>query len=253
MNIREEYQLEMKKVKPSKALNDKILEQAALEQERPEKKKKRNPVFSLGALAAAVVLVVMIGSNFNNIKSFASSFWGKLTLTTGSKHMELDIEPIQIDKDEFISQEGTELVLGSDSNYWNTYSSLEECEKKTGMKLWDSDQLSCSEVGVVLDKYDRGIIYYDCKYKGDTYKLSGMFATKPGVHPGYGIENEYYKTYAYGNGKKAYFIITNNEHNKADQVVYFTANNVLYQLGVDASETGTKRAEELIDIIAADE
>lgn len=252
MNIREEYQLEMKKVKPSKALNDKILEQAVLEQERPEKKKKRNPVFSLGALAAAVVLVVMIGSNFNNIRSFASSFWGKLTLTTGSKHMELDIEPIQIDKDEFISQEGTELVLGSDSNYWNTYSSLEECEKKTGMKLWDSDQLSCSDISVILLEYDRGIICYECKYKGDTYTLSGMFATKPGVHPGYGIENEYYKTYAYGNGKKAYFIIT-NEYNKTNQWVYFTANNVLYQLGVDASETGTKRAEELIDIIAADE
>ena len=134
---------------------------------------------------------------------------------------------------------------------------MEECKKQTGLKLWNSDQMSVSEMNISLDEYGQGFITCRIKYRGKEYYPIGMFRTKLAKEQwGAGNENEYYRTYSYGNGKKAYFVKDNEcsyEHNEDDQTIYFTANHVLYMFDTDYSETGTKRAEELIDIIAADE
>lgn len=254
MNIREEYQLEMKKVKPAKALNDKILNQAASGQ---TKMKKRIPVFPVGIAAAAVILIVLFGSNFQDIKAFASSFFGNFVLEAGNKHMELgDLKPVQIDLNKFISQEGTHLIDGSTDAYVHNYSSIEECKKQTGLQLWDSDQISVSWIDIVLDVYGQGEITCEFKYQGKRYSINGMFMTKEREQWGYGTELAFYRTYSYGNGKKAYFVKNKDldgEKYSDMQDVYFTANHVMYQLFTKNSKTGTKKAEELIDIIAAND
>ncbi|MBR1740325.1 MAG: hypothetical protein IJ733_00350 [Lachnospiraceae bacterium] len=212
MNIREEYRLEMEHVKPSSVLNDVILEQADLEGDKRAKMRKRKQFVSIGFAAAALVIVILTGANFHDVKAFASSLFGNFTLWAGKEQIEVgELEPVSVDFGKFVSQEGTHLVDGSTDSYYHNYSSLEEMEEQTGLHLWDSKKLPVSLITLELDIYGQGELSCEFKDGGECYQTNGMFMIKEREKWGYGTEEEFYRTYTFrdsasGEERKAYFV-----------------------------------------------
>lgn len=97
---------------------------------------------------------------------------------------------------------------------------------------------------------------FECVYQGKRYAMNGRFVTAEGKDTwGYGTKVNPYKTYCYGDGQKAYFIKDDGyegdgKGDSGKQVVYFTADDILYQLFVERSQEGIEMEENIIDIVA---
>lgn len=193
----------------------------------------------------------------SNVTAAIKEYFGKFHLSAGKEEIDFgEMVPVDIDYEAFKSAKGTKQVIGSDS-YWHSYSDLEELEAETGLRLWSSFEIKVSYVSLHLDDdYHTGHIGCTFVYQGKKYSMNGMFMTAERKDNwGYGTKAEPYRTYSYGDGQKTYFIKEKGyegdekgEHGK--QIVYFTANDILYQLCVERTQEETEIAENIIDEIA---
>ena len=211
-------------------------------------------------VVAVVAVVIVLGtlqtSVVGNVTAAIKECFGKFQLHAGKEQFDFgEMVPVEIDFETFKSAKGTERVIGSQTEYWNLYSSLEQLERATGLHLWNSDEIKVSEISLSLDVYHQGNISCEFAYQGKRYAMNGMFMTAENKDNwGYGTKVEPYRTYSYGEGKKAYFIKDegyegHGKGNPGMQVIYFATDTVMYQLFVDRTEEGTQTAENIIDII----
>lgn len=212
---------------------------------------------AVAMVAVIVAFEVSQTSVVGNVTAAIKEYFGKFHLTAGKEEIDFgEMVPVDIDFEAFKSAKGTELVMGSKTRYWHEYSGLEELEEETGLHLWSSDEIKVSNISLTLDFYHQGLISCEFSYQGKGYTMNGMFVTDEGKDTwGYGTKVDPYRTYCYGDGQKAYFVkdegYEGDEKGKLGiQVVYFTADNILYQLFVERSQKGTEMAENIIDIVA---
>lgn len=253
-----EYKGMMNKVQIPENM-DSRLKNRLLSDKKENKKMVYKKMVKRVAIAMAAVLVVFGASQtsvVSNVTAAIKEYFGKFHLSAGKEEIDFgEMVPVDIDYEAFKSAKGTKQVIGSDS-YWHAYSDLEELEAETGLRLWSSDEIKVSYVSLHLDGYHQGHMDCDFVYQGKKYSMNGMFVTAERKDTwGYGTKAEPYRTYSYGDGQKAYFIKEkgyegDEKGNPGKQIVYFTANDILYQLCVERSQEGTQMAENIIDEIA---
>ena len=213
-------------------------------------------VFVMGRLKAAAVIMslfLVVGISGYAVARNAGFF----TLKTGDKEMDVEkAEPLEIDFESFKAMEETEYDNESQT-YFHEFTSVDVAEKTMGIKLWSSDEITAmGPIMIALSTYGTGHISGGwLKYGDMEFALNGQFTFDNNTDGmGYGTKRQYYRTYKYGDEKTAYFVkdagYDGDEEHSAKQVVYFTANNIQYQLFVERTDDGTKMAEEIIDIIA---
>lgn len=227
-------------------------------------KENKHRIYKKMVKRVAVVMVALVfvfgasqTSLVSNVTAAIKEYLGNFHLQAGKEEIDMgELVPVDIDFEAFKSAKGTEPVIGSKTRYWHDYSGLEELEEETGLHLWSSDEIKVSNISLTLDVYHQGLISCEFSYQGNRYTMNGMFVIAEGKDTwGYGTKVDPYRTYCYGDGQKAYFIKDEGYEGdeKGDpgiQVVYFKADNILYQLFVERSQEGTEMAENLIDIVA---
>lgn len=139
MNFKEKYINEMESVKPYYDLDVPLL-RAINRKEMTVEKNKRDKRYKELIAVAAVFGIIIIGANFNSIKTFASKIFGNYTLNAGGEKMDFDeIKPVTFDEEKFISSDGVNISCLSDSEeyktYWKEYTDVNTLKDETGLEI----------------------------------------------------------------------------------------------------------------------
>ena len=222
MNFKENYQREMNEIEKPADITEQVLNAADMEQEIYAAKKNRSGAIWKTAVATiALVCVLGLCLQHENVSSFARSVLNRYTVSVNDEKMEFGkIEPIKIDIE----------ALTKDGNieYFQDFTSYQEMNQLTQIELPCADKVEYKEIWVhILPQYKNGHIGADFLYQGTLYGINGMF-TLEGFDQevwGYG-DNGSKEIYHYGDGKTACFI----KNKDGRDVVYFQEGNILFQL-----------------------
>ena len=237
MELKKAYKQEMEQIKHNPQMDMEIISNG----ERMIRKKNRNKFMRIGVVAAMLALV--IGINAGNIKTYADTMYLKFQLQIGKANM--NIEDAKPKKIKFRKQDET-------SDKWYVYENDKDFLKKTGFDICKSDKLRFGSIGVGLYETS-GNFSTNIYYGSQKASANGRFMMKGYKWKTLGFGDTHGKLltkYKYDEDLYAYFI-TNDDYEKYKmQVVYFSANNIMYQLFVDLDDEGTALAKNIIDCLA---
>ena len=238
MEFKKAYKQEMEQIKHNPQMDMEIISNG----EKMIRKKNKDKFMRIGVVAAMLALV--IGINAGNIKTDADTMYLKFQLQIGKANMNIeDAKPIKIN---FRKQDET-----SDKG-WYTYENDKDFLKKTGFDICKSDKLRFGSIGVGLYETS-GNFSTNIYYGSQKASANGRFMMKGYKWKTLGFGDTHGKLltkYKYGEDLYAYFI-TNDDYEKYKmQVVYFSTNNIMYQLFVDLDDEGTALAKNIIDCLA---
>lgn len=249
MKFEDKYHEELACVKPSVALNQKVLNSVSYETKKVKVKTNRSKKMII-AMAACAAMIIM-AFNYNNIASFAKSILATWGLSLGNERVDFgEIKPIAFDFETFKSNPATKLVSGSTSMFYNDFYSHDECMEVTGIDMVDSEEIKYSHISVMVGEPGNIIhISSSFDYEGVRFGLNGM-ATTCDIEAdtwGYGTNEEAIEVYEYADGKKAYFV----DQGKDVITVYFEFECIMYQLTIDTrdDEWGINMGKEVIDTL----
>ena len=240
MNFKEKYKMEINEIRHDKILDEQILKEI-VRQEHPLRKRQYR--FVPAIVAAAIALVIMV-CNFETMAVYATTLFGNFGLTLGGTKVVLDeIEPVDLDYERYTNDERAEWKGA------NFYYSYEDFHEGLGMQLPGSNTFEYKEIMVHLVEGNKaGHIGVDFVHEDERYYMNGRFVVSDFENEmlGYGTTNKAYEVYEYADGKKAYFV---KEGDVENQTVYFATEKYIFQLFVENSKEGIKRAKEILNVI----
>lgn len=250
MQYNELYKKEMEAIKHNLELDKTVISQA----EQKMKCQRRNNIIKVASLAAVFAIIITV--NAGSLMAYAESLFFKYQLQVGKARMNLDdIIPVDIHID--AASEGSIIEgVSKEEAYEYIYSNQDELKDKTGLQLYDSDELELTNIRLLIsEKYHTVHMVTNVYYKSQEAGMNGMFVLDgfQGKEWGYGdTSGRLLSEYKYSDEKYAYFISDENYDKAKMQVVYFTDKNIMYQLFVDQSEEGTSLAKNIIDCITGE-
>ncbi len=238
------YQTEMDGILCTKGLKETALERASASSKNAPGN-IRHGHMRWAAAAAAVLLCLAWPGNGGRIVGFAESLIHSFILVAGNRTMELDaIEPLAFDIEAFLADPGTHKTEGlenaaegtKDSSYYQFFDTYKEMNRLTGMEFPNADVIEYSEIMLDVDVEQRtGHLCTEVRDGEIKFSMNGMF-TIEGYHSGewgYGVQRKPQETFAYADGKYAYFTSDSEYQESGMEVVYFSEGNIMFQLFLD--------------------
>lgn len=234
--------------------------QAQLRQNRAAGHKKTPSRYARRAAAAAIVFCLsVIAVNRLHIISFAESLIQSFILySDGSKTMKLDaINPVPFDPQSFCSSPDTEVRESKDTDlttyrhYWQTFDTYHKMHSLTGFSLPNADQIHYQNILLDVDfEHGYGHLVTDLSYQGTEFQANGMFVTSEYQQKdwGYGEDRKISESYEYAPGRSAYFFKSTDS--KISDIVYFTEDDIMFQLFVPASDKNYELTKQLLAAMA---
>lgn len=243
MNFQKKYQKEMDGIQRTEEL--KALASENMYQHRETVHKKQH--WQAAVAVVAICFVIVAAVNSNKVVSFAKSLFGSFTLSTGKITMDLDdVVPVPFDKEAFIADKKTHEF--DNCNYVQLFETYEEMTQKTGLKLPKAESLEYKNISLAIDTENSyGHISVEICLNGYNFEANGMFGIDGFQQEnwGYGTKEIPEEIYEYADGKKAYFI-NSEEVNR----VYFSEGNILFQMAIEKADDAKLQAKQVIDIMA---
>lgn len=195
----------------------------------------------------AAVLIIILSCT---VAAHAGTLYGTFGLWLGWQKVELaELSPAAFDLDTF-TECAEEVPTEDGVDHFMVFKDYADFTAKTGMVLTDSAEIELTDIWVdISDFFRTGHMGMDIVLDGEACRMNGMFVLEGNKEENYGYGVPARKVddvYEYVEGRKAYFV---NDDEITE--VYFTENNVMYQLFVENSAEGKSLGKNVVNCMAS--